>query len=54
MKTETRKRENSISTKLLQKHYKNNKRNNINSIGCDDCTKLLVPRNGRKKLNIYN
>lgn len=31
-----------------------NARNNTNSISCDDSTKLLVPRNGRKKLNIYN
>ena len=54
METETRKRANSISAKLLQKHNKNNNRNNSNSIGCYYCTKLLVPRNGRKKLNIYN
>ena len=46
-----------------------NARNNSNSVSCDYyctfntsrnnnklsiCTKLLVPRNGRKKLNIYN
>ena len=31
-----------------------NARNNSNSISCNNCTKLLVPRNGRKKLNIYN
>ena len=54
MKAETRKRANLISAKLLQKHNKNNKRNNFNSTSCNNCTKLLVPRNGRKKLNIYN
>ena len=54
MKAETRKRANLISAKPLQKYHRNNKRNNINSVGCYDCTKLLVPRNGRKKLNIYN
>ena len=48
MKTETRKRENSITTKLLQKHYKNNKRNNINSIGCDDCSAFNISRNNNK------
>lgn len=37
----------------LQKNAKN-ERYNFNSISCYDCTKLLVPRNGRKKLNIYN
>ena len=26
----------------------------VNSASCNNCTKLLVPRNGRKKLNIYN
>ena len=30
------------------------KRNNANSTSCYYSTKLLVPRNGRKKLNIYN
>ena len=54
METETRKRDNLISTKLLQKHNNSDKRNNTNSTSCNDCTKLLVPRNGRKKLNIYN
>ena len=54
MKTETRKRDNLISAKLLQKHNNSDKRNNTNSTGCNYCTKLLVPRNGRKKLNIYN
>ena len=54
MKAETRKRANLISAKLLQKHNNSENRNNTNSIGCDDSTKLLVPRNGRKKLNIYN
>ena len=48
MKTETRKRENSISTKLLQKHYKNNKRNNINSIGCNNCSITNISRNNNK------
>ena len=52
MKAETRKKVNLMGSKALQKY--NNKRNNANSISCDYCTKLLVPRNGRKKLNIYN
>ena len=45
-----------IKTRKLVKnsHLKENARNNSNSISCDYCTKLLVPRNGRKKLNIYN
>ena len=39
MKTETRKKANLINTKLLQKYNNNDKRNNTNSIGCDDyCT----------------
>ena len=54
MKAETRKRANLITTKALQNYNKNNKRNNTNSISGNNCTKLLVPRNGRKKLNIYN
>ena len=54
MKAETKKITNLISDKLLQKHNNSDKRNNTDSIGCDDSTKLLVPRNGRKKLNIYN
>ena len=45
-----------IKTRKLVKnsHLKENARNNSNSISCDYSTKLLVPRNGRKKLNIYN
>lgn len=39
---------------LLKSTVEENRRNNTNSIGCNNCTKLLVPRNGRKKLNIYN
>ena len=54
MKVETRKRANLITTKALQNCNKKDKRNNTNSTSCDYCTKLLVPRNGRKKLNIYN
>ena len=46
METETRKRDNLISTKLLQKHNNSDKRNNTNSTSCNDCTKFLVPRNG--------
>lgn len=42
-----------MKKKTTRKNLSEN-RNNTNSIGCDDCTKLLVPRNGRKKLNIYN
>ena len=36
MKAETRKKANLISAKLLQKHNKNNKRNNINSTSCNN------------------
>lgn len=39
---------------LVRNAIKENARNNVNSVSCDYCTKLLVPRNGRKKLNIYN
>ena len=39
---------------LLKSTVEENRRNNTNSIGCNNSTKLLVPRNGRKKLNIYN
>ena len=42
-----------MKKKTTRKNLSEN-RNNTNSIGCDDSTKLLVPRNGRKKLNIYN
>ena len=54
MKAETRKKVSLTMTKALQKCHKNNKRNNTNSTSCNNSTKLLVPRNGRKKLNIYN
>ena len=54
MKVEVRKRANLINAKLKQKYNKNDKRNNANSISRNNSTKLLVPRNGRKKLNIYN
>ena len=37
-----------IKTRKLIKnsHLKENKRNNSNSISCNNCTKFLVPRNG--------
>ena len=38
----------------IENMLKVNRRNNANSAGCNNSTKLLVPRNGRKKLNIYN
>ena len=48
MKTETRKRANSISVKLLQKHNNSDKRNNTNSIGCDYCSIIDTSRNNNK------
>ena len=48
MKTETRKRANSISVKLLQKHNNSDKRNNTNSIGCDDYCTFNTSRNNNK------
>ena len=39
---------------IKNSQLKENTRNNSNSVGCNNRTKLLVPRNGRKKLNIYN
>ena len=48
MKVETKKITNLISDKLLQKHNNSDKRNNTDSTSCNNCTKLLVPRNGRK------
>ena len=48
MKTETRKRANLISAKLLQKHNNSDKRNNINSIGCNNCSIIDISRNNNK------
>ena len=48
MKVQTRKRVGLESTKLLQKHYKNNKRNNINSIGCNNSSIIDTSRNNDK------
>ena len=48
MKAETRKRANLISAKLLQKHYKNNKRNNTNSTSSYDCSTFNISRNNNK------
>ena len=54
MEVEVRKKISLTNAKALHKYHKKNNRNNINSISCNNSTKLLVPRNGRKKLNIYN
>ena len=48
MKTETRKKANLINTKLLQKYNNNDKRNNTNSIGCDDYCTFNTSRNNNK------
>ena len=48
MKAETRKRANLISAKLLQKHNNSDKRNNTNSIGCDDYCTFNTSRNNNK------
>ena len=48
METETRKRDNLISTKLLQKHNNSDKRNNTNSTSCNDCSIIDTSRNNNK------
>ena len=48
MKTETRKRANLISAKLLQKHNNNDKRNNTNSTSRNNCSIIDTSRNNNK------
>ena len=48
MKTETRKRANLISAKLLQKHNNSDKRNNINSTSCNYSCSFNISRNNNK------
>ena len=48
METETRKRDNLISTKLLQKHNNSGKRNNTNSTSCNDCSIIDTSGNNNK------
>jgi hypothetical protein len=48
MKVQTRKRVGLESTKLLQKHYKNNKRNNTNSISGNNSCVINISRNNNK------
>ena len=48
MKAETKKITNLISDKLLQKHNNSDKRNNTNSIGCDDYCTFNISGNNNK------
>ena len=48
MKVEVRKRANLINAKLKQKYNKNDKRNNANSISCDNCSAFNISRNNNK------
>ena len=48
MKTEVKNKVNLISTKALQKYYKNNRRNNTNSVDSNNYSFINISRNNNK------
>ena len=48
MKAELRKKASLINKKAIQKYHKSNKRNNTNSISCNNCSIINISRNNNK------